>query len=138
MSSTVINNNIHSYHLTTSLNTSTSSSINENDMNSACSSLNNTNRSSFMINGGMCDSDEYIEYSRKTNLIVNYLPQNMTQDEIKALFSSIGAVETCKLIKDKLTGKSKRKATERSHGLPLCNIVLKELRSQTAHKKLLK
>lgn len=42
----------------------------------------------------------------KTNLIVNYLPQNMTQDEIKALFSSIGPVESCKLIKDKLTGQS--------------------------------
>lgn len=41
----------------------------------------------------------------RTNLIVNYLPQNMTQDEIKELFSSIGAVESCKLIKDKLTGK---------------------------------
>jgi len=40
----------------------------------------------------------------KTNLIVNYLPQNMTQDEIKELFSSIGQVESCKLIKDKLTG----------------------------------
>ena len=40
----------------------------------------------------------------KTNLIVNYLPQNMTQDEIKELFSSIGPVESCKLIKDKLTG----------------------------------
>lgn len=42
----------------------------------------------------------------KTNLIVNYLPQNMTQDEIKALFMSIGPVESCKLIKDKLTGQS--------------------------------
>lgn len=40
----------------------------------------------------------------KTNLIVNYLPQNMTQDEIKELFISIGPVESCKLIKDKLTG----------------------------------
>jgi len=42
----------------------------------------------------------------QTNLIVNYLPQNMTQDEIKELFSSIGPVESCKLIKDKLTGQS--------------------------------
>ncbi|KAG6799141.1 ELAV-like protein 2 isoform X18 [Apis mellifera caucasica] len=42
----------------------------------------------------------------KTNLIVNYLPQSMTQDEIRSLFSSIGEVESCKLIRDKLTGKS--------------------------------
>lgn len=42
----------------------------------------------------------------KTNLIVNYLPQSMTQDEIRSLFSSIGDVESCKLIRDKLTGQS--------------------------------
>ncbi|XP_076669011.1 ELAV-like protein 2 isoform X7 [Andrena cerasifolii] len=42
----------------------------------------------------------------KTNLIVNYLPQTMTQEEIRSLFSSIGEVESCKLIRDKLTGQS--------------------------------
>ncbi|XP_076177531.1 ELAV-like protein 1 isoform X3 [Ptiloglossa arizonensis] len=42
----------------------------------------------------------------KTNLIVNYLPQSMTQEEIRSLFSSIGEVESCKLIRDKLTGQS--------------------------------
>lgn len=40
----------------------------------------------------------------KTNLIVNYLPQTMTQEEVKSLFSSIGEVESCKLIRDKVTG----------------------------------
>ncbi|OXU16501.1 hypothetical protein TSAR_011874 [Trichomalopsis sarcophagae] len=42
----------------------------------------------------------------KTNLIVNYLPQTMTQEEIRSLFSSIGEVESCKLIRDKLTAAS--------------------------------
>ena len=42
---------------------------------------------------------------RKTNLIVNYLPQTMTQEEIRSLFSSVGEVESCKLIRDKVTGK---------------------------------
>jgi ELAV like protein 2/3/4 len=47
------------------------------------------------------------EKERKTNLIVNYLPQNMTQvEEIRSLFSSIGEVESCKLIRDKVTGQS--------------------------------
>lgn len=46
------------------------------------------------------------DFSSKTNLIVNYLPQNMTQEEIKSLFSSIGQVDSCKLIKDKLSGQS--------------------------------
>ncbi|XP_063409662.1 ELAV-like protein 1 isoform X3 [Mytilus edulis] len=43
------------------------------------------------------------ENCSKTNLIVNYLPQTMTQEEIRALFSSIGEVESCKLIRDKPT-----------------------------------
>ena len=41
----------------------------------------------------------------KTNLIVNYLPQTMSQEEIRSLFSSIGEVESCKLIRDKATGR---------------------------------
>ncbi|ESO12361.1 hypothetical protein HELRODRAFT_62839 [Helobdella robusta] len=41
-----------------------------------------------------------------TNLIVNYLPQNMSQDEIRSLFGSIGEMESCKLIRDKYTGQS--------------------------------
>lgn len=42
----------------------------------------------------------------KTNLIVNYLPQNMTQEEFKSLFGSIGEIESCKLVRDKITGKA--------------------------------
>lgn len=42
----------------------------------------------------------------KTNLIVNYLPQTMTQEEIRSLFSSVGEVESCKLIRDKVTDSS--------------------------------
>ncbi|XP_036361578.1 ELAV-like protein 4 [Octopus sinensis] len=43
----------------------------------------------------------------KTNLIVNYLPQTMTQEEIRSLFASIGEVESCKLIRDKPTDHSR-------------------------------
>lgn len=42
----------------------------------------------------------------KTNLIVNYLPQNMSQEELRSLFSSIGEVESAKLIRDKVAGRS--------------------------------
>lgn len=42
----------------------------------------------------------------KTNLIVNYLPPFMSQEEVKALFSSIGEVESCKLVREKATGES--------------------------------
>jgi hypothetical protein len=39
-----------------------------------------------------------------TNLIINYLPQNMNQDEVRALFASMGEIESCKLVRDKVTG----------------------------------
>jgi len=40
----------------------------------------------------------------RTNLIVNYLPQTMSQDDIRSFFSSMGEIESCKLIRDKSTG----------------------------------
>ena len=51
------------------------------------------------------NSSVHLLEDSKTNLIVNYLPQTMTQEEIRSLFSSIGEVESCKLIRDKVTGK---------------------------------
>ncbi|CAH1393239.1 unnamed protein product [Nezara viridula] len=65
--------------------------------NSTSSSSNSHNSSS---QGGTNQEES------KTNLIVNYLPQTMTQEEIRSLFSSIGDVESCKLIRDKVTGQS--------------------------------
>lgn len=38
---------------------------------------------------------------QRTNLIVNYLPQTMTEEEIRSLFSSVGEVESVKLVRDK-------------------------------------
>ncbi|CAJ0959754.1 unnamed protein product, partial [Mesorhabditis belari] len=42
----------------------------------------------------------------KTNLIINYLPQTMSQEEVRSLFASIGEIESCKLVRDKMTGQS--------------------------------
>lgn len=55
-------------------------------------------------NGGSGGQSGGGQEESKTNLIVNYLPQTMTQEEIRSLFSSIGEVESCKLIRDKVTG----------------------------------
>lgn len=44
----------------------------------------------------------------RTNLIVNYLPQSMSQDELRSLFSSVGEVESAKLIRDKVAGNAPR------------------------------
>ena len=65
----------------------------------------------------------------KTNLIVNYLPQSMTQDELRSLFCSIGEVESAKLIRDKVAG------TELL--LPSCNMVdPSPLKGHSAHSQL--
>uniref|UniRef100_A0A0N5AAD4 ELAV-like protein n=1 Tax=Syphacia muris TaxID=451379 RepID=A0A0N5AAD4_9BILA len=42
----------------------------------------------------------------KTNLIINYLPQTMGQEEVRSLFSSLGEIESCKLVRDKISGQS--------------------------------
>ncbi|XP_071440171.1 ELAV-like protein 3 isoform X7 [Hetaerina americana] len=65
--------------------------------NSSTSSSSNSHNSSSQTNTGAQQEES------KTNLIVNYLPQTMTQEEIRSLFSSIGEVESCKLIRDKVT-----------------------------------
>lgn len=49
---------------------------------------------------GMGDED----VNNGTNLIINYLPQEMTEEELRTLFSSVGPLESCKLIRDKVCG----------------------------------
>ncbi|KAH8412299.1 hypothetical protein KR009_001097 [Drosophila setifemur] len=66
--------------------------------NSATANNNNNNNATANNNNNEPDP--------KTNLIVNYLPQTMSQDEIRSLFVSFGEVESCKLIRDKVTGQS--------------------------------
>lgn len=65
---------------------------------------NNTTHGSATINNCSSPVDSGNAEDSKTNLIVNYLPQNMTQEELKSLFGSIGEIESCKLVRDKITG----------------------------------
>ena len=73
-----------------------------------------------------------------TNLIVNYLPHSMSEDDVKNLFSAVGRVQSCKLIKDKLsqtslgyafvnyfTAEDAEKAIQNLNGLPLQNKTVK-------------
>lgn len=85
-----------------------SSNINNNNTNMA--SLNtalqqqaSSTKLSPAPNGSPSPSAD-LDEENKTNLIINYLPQNMSQEEIRTLFSSLGEVESCKLIRDKQTG----------------------------------
>ena len=72
------------------------------------------------------------ESKAKTNLIVNYLPHSMTEDDVKNLFAAVGRVQSCKLIKDKLsqtslgyafvnyfTAEEAEKAIQSLNGLPM-------------------
>lgn len=49
----------------------------------------------------MDDSNE-----NKTNLIVNYLPQQMTDEEFENLFKKFGSMKSCKIVRNKLNGYS--------------------------------
>ena len=48
------------------------------------------------------DPSQMDDDSNGTNLIINYLPQEMTEEELRTLFSSVGPLESCKLIRDKV------------------------------------
>lgn len=74
----------------------------------------------------------------QTNLIVNYLPQTMSEEEVRNLFGQIGQILSCKLIKDKNTSLSlgyafvnytdtddAEKAIQQLNGLPLHNKTIK-------------
>jgi len=41
-----------------------------------------------------------------TNLIINYLPQSLTDEEFRSMFLSVGQVKTSKIVRDKQTGYS--------------------------------
>lgn len=74
--------------------------------NAASNNNNNNNTNNNNNNNATANNNNNNEPDPKTNLIVNYLPQTMSQDEIRSLFVSFGEVESCKLIRDKVTGQS--------------------------------
>lgn len=41
-----------------------------------------------------------------TNLIINYLPQTLTDEEFRSMFLSVGPIKSCKIVRDKQTGYS--------------------------------
>ncbi|CDW52661.1 RRM 1 domain containing protein [Trichuris trichiura] len=55
----------------------------------------------YFVHSEMLEADD-----TRTNLIVNYLPQTMGQEEFRALFARIGEIESCKLVRDKTSGQS--------------------------------
>ncbi|XP_063715646.1 ELAV-like protein 3 [Symsagittifera roscoffensis] len=82
-----------------------SSALNHNHDSSGLSNGSGGNGSCMdLSNGGVLPQPLPNESS--TNLITNYLPPSMKQEEVRVLFSAIGEVESCKLVRDKITGQS--------------------------------
>lgn len=48
----------------------------------------------------MTDFDQPKCDEPRTNLIINYLPQSMTEKELYSMFVTIGPVESCRVMKD--------------------------------------
>jgi ELAV like protein 2/3/4 len=63
------------------------------------------NNSNSSVSSSLSASSLLLKES-KTNLIVNYLPQTLTHEELKVIFEQIGETESCKLIRDKTNGQS--------------------------------
>nr|AAB25519.2 RRM9 [Drosophila melanogaster] len=86
----------------------TNAAVGQATANNAASNNNNNNNNTNNNNNNnaTANNNNNNEPDPKTNLIVNYLPQTMSQDEIRSLFVSFGEVESCKLIRDKVTGQS--------------------------------
>ncbi|KAI3383745.1 hypothetical protein SNEBB_002908 [Seison nebaliae] len=65
---------------------------------------NNDNNANKIMSADEFSMDDNL--SDKTNLIVNYLPQNFSQDDMKNIFGNLGELRSCKLIRDKTTNQS--------------------------------
>ncbi|GAB1606833.1 ELAV-like protein 4 [Argonauta hians] len=44
--------------------------------------------------------------NKRTNLIINYIPQTLTDEEFRSMFLSIGPIKSAKIVRDKATGYS--------------------------------
>lgn len=58
------------------------------------------------VNSSMESNMKQEANNDKTNLIVNYLPQSLTDEEFKSMFSSIGPLNSYKVVRDRATGYS--------------------------------
>lgn len=50
--------------------------------------------------------DHNIDDASSTNLIINYLPQTLTDEEFRSLFLSVGPVKNSKIVRDQVSGYS--------------------------------
>ncbi len=64
-----------------------------------------TNGQSNNANSSNSNNNSQQVTNNRANLIVNYLPQSLKEQEFNQLFSRIGPLKACKLMFDRTTGK---------------------------------
>lgn len=77
-------------------------------------------------------------FDEKRNLIVNYLPSSLTQDDVKQLFNGIGPVSNCKLVRSYETGQSLGYAFIEYPSEQMASEAIKRLDGTTMEEKTLK
>merc|ERR1712226_17931 len=78
------------------------------------------------------------EFMIKRNLIVNYLPPTWSQDTVQKLFSRIGEVAKCKLVRNNATGESMGYAFIEYPSEVLAANAIKEINGMEIESKTLK
>lgn len=73
------------------------------DEKSGESSVNNSDNNNDN-NADMSNDQE--DNDEKTNLIVNYLPQQMTDEQFEDLFKKFGSMKSCKIVRNRVSGYS--------------------------------
>lgn len=73
-----------------------------------------------------------------TTLYVGNLSPETTDEEIRQLFSDVGPVESCRLMKDRVTGRSKSFAYVEMTSLEAANAVIVKFNGYDLHGKELK
>jgi len=68
--------------------------------------LSRNHQLNFTVNMSTFNDNSNTESVNKTKLIVNYLPQNMTDEEFFAMFSKCGAVSNCRIMRNVRTNYS--------------------------------
>lgn len=134
------------YHVANSISSTTSSLTSSPSVSGVMSVNGSSGGESIMMGSSASSSQQQQQHHQQsdvdsfvnpTNLIVNYLPQTMTEAEMKSLFEQIDYVERCKLIKNKLNQslcygfvkyakpESAERAIQRFNGLKIENKIVK-------------
>lgn len=82
------------------------SGVNSNNNNNNNTTSDNNNSDDDDDDNNNNNNNDSTDDNEKTNLIVNYLPQQMTDEEFENLFKKFGSMKSCKIVRNRSTGYS--------------------------------